>query len=285
MISGIFLIDKPEGITSFDVIRKLRKITKIKKMGHSGTLDPFATGLMQVCTNKATKIIRFLSSQKKTYRAVLKLGIKTNTADITGEIIETKEMPDLTDIDWTKIEQEILSVSEQIPPSYSAIKINGQRAFSLARKNIDFEIKKRIIKIFDFKILKIEDDQIAFQTTVSKGTYIRTLCETIAEKLGTIGTTQELRRIKINQISVENSISLDKINGENWLDSIKSIEEILYDFPKITPTDLEINRLKMGQRIPSNLPEIDFIMLNNSEQKCVGFAQIKDGIIHPRIIF
>jgi len=162
LISGILLIDKPKGITSFDVIRKLRKITRIKKMGHTGTLDPLATGLMQICTNKATKIIRFLTSQKKSYVATLKLGIKTDTADITGNIIETKEVPDLENLDLENIKEQILSISEQIPPNYSAIKIDGKRAFSLARKNIDFEIKKRPIKIYDFEILKIDKNEIEF---------------------------------------------------------------------------------------------------------------------------
>jgi len=285
LINGILLIDKPKGITSFDVIRKLRKITRIKKMGHTGTLDPFATGLMQVCTNKATKVIRFLSSQKKSYQAILKLGIKTDTADITGNIIETKAIPDLSDLDLEKIKGQILSISEQIPPNYSAIKIAGKRAFSLARKNIDFEIKKRPMKVYSFEIIKINNDEIEFLVTVSKGTYIRTLSESLAEILGTIGTTKELRRIKINEISVENAIGLEQLNSENWQDSIKTIEEILYDFPKINPSEKEIDRLKMGQRIPCKLADIDFIMIKDFEQKCIGFAEIKENVIHPRIIF
>ncbi len=285
MTSGILLIDKPKGITSFDVIRKLRKITKIKKMGHTGTLDPFATGLMQVCTNKATKVIRFLTSQKKTYRAILKLGIKTDTADITGKIIHKKEIPDLISIDWKNIEDKILSLKEQIPPNYSAIKIEGKRAFTLARKNVDFEIKKRPIEIYDFEIIDICKDEVEFQITVSKGTYIRTLSETLAEFIGTVGTTKELRRMKINEISVKNAVPLDDLNSENWMQSLRTIEEILFDFPKINPSEKIIERIKMGQRIPSEYDDIDFIMVNDLSGKCIGFAEIKDKIIQPRIIF
>ena len=285
MIDGILLIDKPKNITSFDVIRKLRKITKIKKMGHSGTLDPFATGLMQICFNKATKIIRFLSSQKKTYQATLKLGIKTDTADITGKIIDTQPIPDLSDLNIQMITDKILSIESQIPPNYSAIKINGKRAFALARKKVDFEIPKRAVKIFDFEILRVINDEIHFQITVSKGTYIRTLSETLAEFIGTIGTTKELRRIKINEISVKDAVSLDNLDSDNWLEEVKSIEDILMDFPTITPSEEEIRRLKTGQRITCRFEDIDFVMINNLSHKCIGFAQIKDKVIQPRIIF
>ena len=200
---GVFLINKPVGITSFDVIRKLRKITNIRKMGHSGTLDPFAEGLLPVLAGKATRIANFLLADKKEYWVRARLGLKTETGDITGKIVAEQSFPEISESKILQTAQEMLTLKTQKPPKYSAKKIAGKKAYELARQNISFELAEQKIKIFSFEIKEIQLPFIVYRTTVSKGVYIRALSETFAEKLGTIGTTSELRRTKVGNPSIE----------------------------------------------------------------------------------
>jgi len=173
--SGIILVDKPTGISSFGVIHQLRKITGIKKIGHTGTLDPFASGLLPICLGGATRLASYILAADKEYIAELELGYQTDSADLTGKKITEAEVPEISQTDLQRLRQEVLAIQQQIPPRYSAIKVNGKRAYKLARAEQDFQIPPRPIKIIDFEILEVDLPKIVYRAQVSKVTYIRTL--------------------------------------------------------------------------------------------------------------
>ena len=213
-MDGVILINKEKGISSFGVVAKIRKILNIKKVGHTGTLDPEATGLLPILIGNGTKISKYLIEHDKTYIAKLKFGIKTDTADSEGEIIK-KDNFKLNKKDenfYIEVFNSFIGKMSQFPPKYSAIKVNGKKLYEYARENKDIEIKPREIEIYSIKILYInyDENEIDFEVSCSKGTYIRTLCEDIAKKLETCGYMKELKRIRVNNFKIENSISLKK---------------------------------------------------------------------------
>ena len=280
---GIILIDKPAGITSFDVVKKIRKITNIRKVGHTGTLDPFASGLLPVCIGKATRIADKLSSKDKEYIVTMKLGIKTDTGDKTGKIIE-KKIQEFEINDLKQIIPDILNISEQIPPKFSAVKIDGKRAYELARKDEEINLKARPIKIIYFEILKYEHPFISYKTLVSKGTYIRVLSETFAEKLGAIANTWELRRTKIGKLNIRNSIKLEELTQENWKNYLSSIPDILPDFLRITLKKEEIESFQNGRFFTFTETNQNEIMVLDEENNCIGFAEIQNNICKPKMV-
>ena len=280
---GVLLVDKPVGITSFDVIRKLRKITGIKKIGHTGTLDPFATGLLPICIGKATRIAKKLSASDKEYTVTMQFGIKTDTGDTEGKNIEQQETPEFPKEIIDNIISEILVIEHQTPPHYSAVKVNGKRAYELARENKEISLQPRPIKIYEFELISYDHPMLKYRTIVSKGTYIRVLSETIAEKLGTIGSTIELRRSKIGNLDVKNSIRLEDITEQNWQQNMLSLPEIFQDFPKIEIN--EILTFKNGGFIEIKADDRTEIMVLDKLGDCLGFAAIETGILKPKLVF
>jgi tRNA pseudouridine55 synthase len=184
-MNGIIIVNKPQGFTSQDVVSKIKKILNEKKAGHTGTLDPMATGVLPVLLGNYTKLSKYLIEHNKVYVAKIKLGEKSSTGDSEGEIIEKKSIPQLsvTEIEYTL--KKFLGKQKQTPPMYSAIKINGKKLYEYARNGENIEIPEREIEIFSIKLLSFKNDEIEFEVASSKGTYIRTLCEDIAESLGT----------------------------------------------------------------------------------------------------
>jgi tRNA pseudouridine55 synthase len=283
-VYGIILVDKPVGITSFDVIRKIRKITGIRKIGHTGTLDPFASGLLPVCIGKATRISSKLSSREKEYVVTMQFGIRTDTGDNTGSIIETKAIPKLTLANIKKIIPQILSIKEQVPHKFSAIKVNGKKAYELARANKQVELKPRPVKILSFEISELEFPYLTYRTKVSKGTYIRSLTETIAEKLNTIATTVKLRRTEIGNIKIESAISLNEIESTNWQDHMIPLNQFFRDMQKLVITETEYNHFQNGRSFKVDTEDIEEIMILNIEGSCLGFASIDGNLLKPRIV-
>ena len=218
-MNGIIIINKNQGYTSHDIVHKIKRISK-EKVGHTGTLDPMAQGVLPILIGKATQCSKYLINHDKIYKVKLKLGIKTDTADSEGNIIEKTEIsPEI--LNEKKILQAINSMKgkqEQIPPIYSAIKVNGKKLYEYARKGQEVEIKPRQIEIYNIILNNIDKENKIIEYTVncSKGTYIRSLCEDIAKKLGTIGYMENLIRLKAGEFSIENSITLEEIlNAEN----------------------------------------------------------------------
>ena len=227
-MQGVIFIDKPAGMTSFDVIKRLRVVTKIRKIGHAGTLDPFATGLLIICISRqATRCIDEFTQLDKTYTAILKLGEKTDTADIEGKIIEIKDVPDTVEQNIDDVFSLFLGEIDQVPPQFSAIKKDGVRLYKTARKGIQVEIEPRKVFIHTLSFLNYQEPYLEFSSTVSKGTYIRSLGEDIAAKLGTVGHLTELRRDAIGPFSVKDALSLEDITERALENSIKPIEEII----------------------------------------------------------
>lgn len=208
---AILYIDKPKGLTSFDICFKLRKVLGTKKIGHTGTLDPNATGLMIVLSDKDSKANQFLVSDNKEYIATCLLGIETDTLDIDGKVVNTKEeiMPDKEEI--KNVLSSFLGESYQIPPMTSAIKKNGKKLYEYQREGIEVEIEPRKINIEEIELLDINDKTFSFRCKVSSGTYIRSLLKDILTKLNVIGTLSELRRTKINDIDVSKADKLEDV--------------------------------------------------------------------------
>ncbi len=226
MLSGSLLINKEIGLTSRQEVNNISRKLGEKKAGHIGTLDPFAVGLLIVLLGSSTKISPFLEVMDKTYIATLKLGSKTNTGDLTGETIETKEIPELTKAKICEVLQGFLGKSTQIPPIFSALKVNGQPMYKYARKGIDIERKPREIEIFKIYLVSFEKDEITFLAKVSKGTYIRTLGEDIAEKLGTVGHLTKLTRTEIGPYSLINAKKSSEITEEDLIPISKMLAHL-----------------------------------------------------------
>lgn len=217
MKSGFLVIDKEEGKTSTDIDRAVKKALHEKKVGHLGTLDPFATGLLIIGVNDATKLFTLIEEDKKTYTAILKLGQSTDTYDHLGKVIEEKEIHPFTKEDILKVFNSFIGKTEQIPPKYSAKHINGKRAYDLALQGFDVELKPQQIEIFSLDLFDYSFDTIKFKATVSKGTYIRTLGFDIAKKLNNIGYLLKLRRNNIGNISESDSIKESDISDEKLI--------------------------------------------------------------------
>ncbi len=224
MKNGFLLINKSKDWTSFDVCKKLSHKLSLDKIGHNGTLDPFATGLLLIAFGDATKLLSFMENDRKTYVAKLVFGKKTSTADLTGEIIEEKQISPI-DIDTTKkVLTSLLGNQKQIPPMTSAIHVDGRKLYELAHEGKTVERAARDIFVYNLELIKFEDNAITFKATVSKGTYIRTLGETIAEKLNNVGYLETLERVQIGDFKLEDAKSIDSINEDDALDMFEVIK-------------------------------------------------------------
>lgn len=213
---GLLNIDKPAAITSFGVVKKIRHLTGVKKVGHAGTLDPFSTGVLLVFVGrKATKHISEFSDLDKEYYGKIKFGERTDTADLTGKIIEEKSIPELSIPQIKVVFKSFIGTIKQIPPMFSAIKRNGIRLYKLARKGEIVERKPRNVVIKELKLLDYKKPFLKFSTVVSKGTYIRVLAEDIAERLSTVGHLVELRRMRIGDFHIKDALKLVGLNKEN----------------------------------------------------------------------
>ena len=249
-MQGVLFIDKPEKITSAKVDRIIKKIIKPKKIGHIGTLDPFATGMLPVAINGATKLIQYFKWTKtKTYIFEIQFGIKTNTGDCTGEIVKTSSnIPDINQIQ--NILPKFIGNIQQKPHAFSAVKINGQNAYNFARKGIQVDIKPKTVNVNSLKLItQIENNVLKFEATVSSGTYIRSLTEDIATALNSLGYTKSLRRISIGKYN--KMITLDQLeeNLDNLNEVIVSAENLLDDIPVVLISDDIAHNLRLGKGI------------------------------------
>ncbi len=236
-MDGIIVINKPIGCTSYNIVYRVKKIFK-EKVGHTGTLDPLATGVLPILIGKGTKLSNYLMEHDKEYIATLKLGKKTDTLDAEGEVIEEREVDDNI-FNKDKIDEvlnKFIGKIEQIPPLYSAIKVNGKKLYEYARNGQNVEVKPRQVEIYKINLLNIDKEQkeIKFKVNCSKGTYIRTLCLDIAEKLGSIGYMSSLQRTRVGRFKLEDAITIDELekneqNNEFLNKNLISIEAIFID--------------------------------------------------------
>ncbi len=269
-ISGCLLINKKVGLTSRDEVNRVSKALKIKKCGHIGTLDPFASGLLIVLVNKATKISTFLEGEDKTYVAKLKLGEATDSGDLAGNIIETKPVPILSKEEITNILNSFLGESEQLPPMFSALKYNGKHYYDYARKGETIERKTRKITIYEIRLLNYEDEYITFLAKVSKGTYIRTLAEDIAKKLNTVGHLVNLERTLIGEFSLKNAISDEEVDASKLI----RVEDMLKKYRSVYLSKEDAFKALNGVKM--KLPYNDEYLLLKDDDGLIAMYQ-KDG--------
>ncbi len=262
-MDGVLNVYKPSGISSFDVVRKIMKLCNTRKVGHTGTLDPLASGVLPICVGKATKIVDYLMSETKTYRAQLKLGITTDTYDREGSIISEKNV-DISEEAILRTFNQYIGEIEQEPPMYSALKVNGKRLYELARQGIVIERNKRNITIFDITIEDISLPIITFIVTCSKGTYIRSLCHDIGNALGTGGIMWNLERTQTGNFNKENSIDFYSLNEEIISKNILQIEHSLNIFDKVSFSNkyekLLLNGVKIKNTYIINSIDMDKIL-------------------------
>lgn len=283
--SGFLLIDKPEGITSFDVIRKLRKITSVRKMGHIGTLDPFATGLMIYSLNRYTRLCNLMETADKTYEVKMLFGISTDSGDKTGKVIQSLAPQDLS-IDQDKLQslaEEALKLEKLPIPQYSAVKINGKRAYQYARENIHIEIPDREVKIHSFELLDFTHPYLSYRCRVSKGTYIRSLSEWIAGFLGTIGHTTELRRSAINTTNISEAVELDKLTPENWQQYFYPPHLLLSGFSSLILDAESVQELLAGRTVVSTGIDEEQILIFDQTLAIRSVATRRTATLYPKM--
>ena len=233
-MNGILNVYKNRGMSSFDVVRKIKFLAHEKKVGHTGTLDPEATGVLPVALGKATKIIDYIMNSSKSYEVKLVLGKKTTTYDLEGEVIEEKDVSHIREDEAMNAVLSFIGEYDQVPPMYSALKKNGVRLYDLARQGIEVEREARRITIYDITDIKIELPYICMTVTCSKGTYIRSLCYDIGEKLNVGATMTMLNRCATSVFTQEDSVNIEDLTEENIENHLITIEKALEDFPKLT---------------------------------------------------
>ena len=248
-MDGILLINKPAGYTSHDIVGIVRKKLHTKKVGHCGTLDPDATGVLVVCVNKATKAIQFLMSDTKVYRATLSLGKSTDTYDASGKILEEKDVGQISKAQVIDVLNSFLGKSKQKPPIYSAIKVNGKKLYEYARNGEEVEIKERDIEIMMIELIDFSNNEIVFDVKCSKGTYIRSLCVDIAKKLGYPGHMSHLERRQAGRFLITDCITLEQLENDD--NSLHSIDDALCGFPQLKLDDP--SPVYHGKQIKSDL--------------------------------
>lgn len=282
-MTGIICLDKPRDMSSFMAVKRASRILGVKKAGHTGTLDPMATGVLVIMLGHCTRFIELLPEHRKSYTARVKLGITTDTLDITGEILSESS------VNVTK--EQILSVAEQfkgeisqVPPMFSALKKDGERLYDLARKGIEIERESREITIEKLEIYDFNGTEFSMDVTCSAGTYIRSLCDDIGKTLGCGAVMTELRRTEANGFSVENAVTLEeleKLVGEEKTDTvITSVETALMNYPEITVTKPQANRFHNGgalgyERLHGNY-SVGIYRVYSPERKFLGLGEIKE---------
>ena len=290
-MNGILIINKEKGCTSHDIVYKVKKIFN-EKVGHTGTLDPLAEGVLPILIGKGTLCSKYLINHDKKYVVNLALGQKTETADLEGKIIEEKNIPDksLTQSKIEKVLKSFIGKQQQMPPIYSAIKVNGKKLYEYARKGQNVEIKPREIEIYDIKLMNIDAQkkQIQFEVFCGKGTYIRSLCEDIAEKLETVGYMENLKRIQVGDFKIEESSKIQELeeNKEDikYLESkIISVEEIFKKKEKIKLDDRKMQLFLNGVKITQN-QENDIYRIYDKNEKFIGIGIIQDKLLKRDII-
>lgn len=280
-LNGWLVINKSYDMGSTQVVGRLKHLLHPAKIGHAGTLDPLATGVLPIALGKATRLIPFVMDDKKTYEFTIRWGIETDSDDLAGKTVATCDVP--------PDKREILSVLPQFrgqimqtPNAFSAIKINGQRAYDLARSGKDVVMKPRPVMIYDLQLLKVDKEKADFVATVGKGTYIRTLVHDIAHALNTLGVVVRLHRTKDGPFDITQSVLLD----DDLAGHILPMEDVLPNLPKLKIDSDMACRVRQGQRIKSDsFVHLKGIYALMYDKKLVALAEVQRGVLHPKSVF
>jgi tRNA pseudouridine55 synthase len=284
--NGLLLVDKPQGVTSHDVVARVRKLMNEKRVGHAGTLDPMATGLLVLAVGPSTRLLRFAQGETKRYQGIVTFGVSTDSLDADGAVIERREVPPLTSEHVNAAAQAMLGTQTQIPPMVSAIKVKGKRLHELAREGVTVEREPRTITIDAFTLARLSTEEWSFDVTCSVGTYVRVLLSDLAERLGTLGHLSALRRVASGSHHVEDASTLDQLEtrllaGERVLHAPTSFVGQL-DSVVVTPD--EEDRLRKGQRVTLDERRGDEIAALNDAGSLVGVLRRRAATWQPVVI-
>ena len=261
MINGIINVYKEKGFTSHDVVAKLRGIAGQRKIGHTGTLDPDATGVLPVCLGRATKVCDLLTDKDKIYEAVMLLGRVTDTQDTSGEVLKETDTRSLTEEAVVEAIKSFEGEYDQMPPMYSALKVNGKKLYELAREGKVVDRKTRRVNIFSINIKSIDLPRVTMEVHCSKGTYIRTLCNDIGKKLGVGGCMEELIRTKVSRFEIKDAVKLSDLQALKDEGRLKSVvlpvDEIFEDYKKVVLDDVQVKLAYNGNPVPYKVLSID----------------------------
>lgn len=291
-MQGIIIINKPQGFTSQDVVSKTKKILNVKKAGHTGTLDPMATGVLPVLLGNYTKLSKYLIEHDKTYIAKIKLGERRSTGDQEGEVVETKsvnkELIEKENIE--NVLKTFLGKQMQTPPIYSAIKVDGKKLYEYARKGIEVKIDPREIEVYKLDLLNIdlENDEIEISVSCSKGTYIRVLCEDISKRLDTVGYMKSLNRIIVDKFKIEDAIDFETLeknkDNKDFLEkNIITMENVFESLPKLTLNSRKLELFLNGVLLTFKYPDGVYNIYNESNEY-IGTGIIKNELLKRDII-
>jgi tRNA pseudouridine55 synthase len=281
-MNGILVIDKEEGYTSRDIVNIVSKQLKIKKIGHTGTLDPLATGVLVLCLGKSLKVVELLVSNDKEYIATVKLGIETDTLDITGKKIYESNIPNFTKEDIIAVLNNFKGRIKQEVPKYSAVKVKGKKLYEYARNGVDVELPVREVNIYDIELLNFNKDEFTFRCLVSKGTYIRSLIRDIGHSLGIYATMKSLRRTKQGIFSLNDSYSIRDIENNNY--KLLDPKDIL-DIPKIIIDEVLEKKIRNGQVLEKFFNSEMAMILTKDNDLLAIYKDYKDGYVKPYKMF
>lgn len=295
MIHGVLNVYKEKGYTSHDVVAKLRGIVGQKKIGHTGTLDPDAVGVLPVCLGRATKLCDMLTEKDKIYETVVLLGIETDTQDITGNVLKTGDVQGICEEMVRDAALSFVGEYDQIPPMYSALKVNGKKLYELAREGKVIERKARRVEIYDIELLDVSFPRIHMQVHCSKGTYIRTLCHDIGQKLGCGACMEELKRIKVSSFMIEDSLTLSEIESlrdeGKLLENIIQIDEMFADYKRVIVKQEWENPAYNGNSLSEkatepveNLVDAEKVRLYNDRGNFIGIYEYMEKRREYRIV-
>ena len=277
-MNGILIIDKPKNYTSRDIVNIVSKKLKTKKVGHTGTLDPIATGVLVICIGKLLKLTEMLTSTYKEYIATMRLGIETDTLDITGKIINEKEVPNITKENIIKVLNKFKGHFKQEVPIYSAVKVNGKKLYEYARAGLEVELPVREVEIKEIELLNYNDKEITIKCLVSKGTYIRSLIRDIGHELNNYATMTDLRRTKQGDFSIENACTLEDIEKENY-QIVNPIDVI--NLPKIIADDKLSFKVSNGQILDKFFDKDKVMIIDKNNNLLAIYKQTDNNKVKP----
>ena len=282
-MDGIINVYKPVGMTSHNVVNKIRRIVGTKKVGHTGTLDPDAEGVLPICINRGTKVADMLTVSDKRYTAEFKLGIMTDTLDIGGTVLEERDV-NVTKQQIIDAIKRFVGVIEQVPPMYSAIKVGGRKLCDLARKGIEVERKSRTVEIYEINILDVKEESFTIDVKCSKGTYIRTLGSDIGEMLGCGAVMTKLIRTQSSIFKAEDAVKLENLTPENYCNYV-TLAVDLFDAEKITVDEGVLSKVLNGNAIPYNGVEGNYYKLYDNNDRLLCLSKMEDGMLKVEIMF
>lgn len=291
-MSGIVIIDKPTGWTSHDVVNKVRGILKEKRIGHTGTLDPLATGVLVLCVGSATRIVRYLESDDKEYLAEFRLGITTDTQDADGQVLETRHYTPPAADDIEAVLCGFRGVVQQRPPAYSALKVNGVPSYRLARSGREHRHPERSVTIYRLELLSFEDPMVRVKVHCSKGTYVRTLSADIGERLGTGAHLTALNRVRSGRFRLDQAISIDGLavlaTQDRVQEAVLSLASALEGMPAVHLDAAAAGRIRQGNQVPSaagaSLPPTERVRVMDAQGSLIAIGRLERGMIAPETV-